>query len=168
MRLDATRITCSDAYVTVYDNRIMVGCNLRYRFGRSMRTIIVLTAFQVPGSAIAYGETEPSHHGARLHNAFCAIPTFLNSNIATQGLALIEASGRAVIYIGPEEATGSRAYRDFLMAHECCHHTLGHLQRLKELSQKNAMRCWRSPSSIAALNWTPIAAPARPWRERAA
>lgn len=78
-------------------------------------------------------------HGLRLHNPFCQIPTYVNRYIHTQGLALIEANGRAVIYIGQDEALGDRPYRDFLMAHECCHHTRGHLQRLRELSHEKAL-----------------------------
>lgn len=57
----------------------------------------------------------------------------------TQGLADIGLDGRGVIFIGREEAAGDRAYRNFLMAHECCHHTRGHLLRLKQMGKRNAL-----------------------------
>jgi hypothetical protein len=83
--------------------------------------------------------TEAPAHGSRLHNPFCGVPTYVSRVIGTQGMARIEANGRAVIYIGREEVMGNRAYRDFLMAHECCHHTRGHLRRLEELAHENAL-----------------------------
>jgi hypothetical protein len=103
------------------------------------QAIILITALQVPSSAILHSASERPLRGVRLHNPFCAVPTYINHTIGTQGLALYEADGRGVIYIGREEAFGNRAYRDFLMAHECCHHTRGHLKRLKEMTHENAL-----------------------------
>jgi hypothetical protein len=118
--------------------RIMSGCNLRYQTKTVLKAVIVLAALQALGFIPLYGAEEPARRGLRLHNPFCAIPTYVSRKIGSQGFAQIEPSGRAVIYIGREEVAGDRAYRDFLMAHECCHHTRGHLQRLKELNRDNA------------------------------
>lgn len=104
-----------------------------------VRAIILIMAVQAPSSGILRSEPETPLRGARLHNPFCTVPTYVNRATGTQGLALYEADGRGVIYIGREEASGDRAYRDFLMAHECCHHTRGHLKRLKELNRDNAL-----------------------------
>lgn len=52
---------------------------------------------------------------------------------------MIAPNGRALIQIGPEEAAGDPAYRDFLMAHECCHHTRGHLKRMIRKGQERAL-----------------------------
>ena len=93
----------------------------------------------MPGSTPLYSAAAKRPHGSRIHNPFCKIPTFVSRGIGSQGLAMIDSNGGGVIYIGREEAEGDRAYRDFLMAHECCHHTRGHLRRLKELSRENAL-----------------------------
>jgi hypothetical protein len=101
--------------------------------------VIVVAALQALGSGPLHGAAQTARHGSRLHNSFCPVPTFVNRNIGSQGLALIEPNGREVIYIGQEEAVGDRAYRDFLMAHECCHHTRGHLRRLRDLDRESAL-----------------------------
>jgi hypothetical protein len=79
---------------------------------------------------------EATRHGPQLHNPFCSVATFVKNDLLSQGQARTEPEGRAVIYIGREEAAGNKNYRDFLMAHECCHHTRGHLLRLKEMNRE--------------------------------
>jgi hypothetical protein len=75
----------------------------------------------------------------QLQNPFCSIRTYVQHDLNTQGRALIEPDGSASIQIGREEAAGDPAYRDFLMAHECCHHLRGHLERLKEKGRQRAL-----------------------------
>lgn len=104
-----------------------------------MLAVILLAALQTAGSPPLYSAAATQPHGSRIRNPFCKIPTFVSRAIGSQGLATLDSNGRGVILIGREEAEGNRAYRDFLMAHECCHQTRGHLQRLKELSRENAL-----------------------------
>ncbi|HKJ60438.1 MAG TPA: hypothetical protein VKA94_00380 [Hyphomicrobiales bacterium] len=75
----------------------------------------------------------------KLQNPFCSIETYIQQDLKTQGRALIEPDGKASIQIGPEEAAGDPAYRDFLMAHECCHHLRGHLERLQRKGREKAL-----------------------------
>lgn len=75
----------------------------------------------------------------KLQNPFCGIETYIQYDLKTQGRALIEPDGEASIQIGPGEAAGDPAYRDFLMAHECCHHSRGHLARLREKGRQRAL-----------------------------
>lgn len=75
----------------------------------------------------------------RLHNPFCSVDTFARRDLPSQGLALIELDGHTMIYLDLNEAAGDPAYRDFLMAHECCHHTRGHLRRLKKKDEERAL-----------------------------
>ena len=116
----------------------MDGCNRRY-LKSLLPAIILLMAVQTLGASSLYGAAATPRHGSRIHNPFCPVPTYVSRTIGSQGLARIDANGVAAIYIGREEALGDRAYRDFLMAHECCHHTRGHLRRLQELSRDNAL-----------------------------
>jgi hypothetical protein len=91
----------------------MDGFNLRYVFLRFGPAIILIMALQALFSRGLHSDPETPLRGLRLHNPFCAVPTYINRKVGTQGLALIEADGRGVIYIGREEALGDRAYRDF-------------------------------------------------------
>jgi hypothetical protein len=117
----------------------MVRCNVPPLSRRALLASILLASLgAADGGKTAYADGA-RHHGARLHNPFCAVPTFVRRYLDTQGQALIEPGGRAVIFIGREEASGSRPYRDFLMAHECCHHSRGHLLRLKEKGRERAL-----------------------------
>ncbi len=117
----------------------MDGCNCRYLTKWLLLAVFLLAALQAFGSPPLHSAAATSPHGSRIHNPFCKIPTFVSRVVGSQGLATLDPNGRGVIYIGREEAVGDRAYRDFLMAHECCHHTRGHLLRLKELSRGNAL-----------------------------
>lgn len=100
----------------------------------AMFTIAILAFYSfVLSSAASPSEGEP-----KLRNPFCSIETVIKAGLDTQGKALIEPDGRALIQIGPDEAAGDTAYRDFLMAHECCHHTRGHLRRLNKKRQVRA------------------------------
>lgn len=114
----------------------MHGCNLRRFTKFVLLTVLCLSAIQTIGiSPVSYA-AEGAGKGSQLHNPFCPIATYVRRDILTQGQARIEPGGAAVIYLGREEAEGNRAYRDFLMAHECCHHTRGHLLRLQEKGRK--------------------------------
>lgn len=110
----------------------MKHCNYSRFFPRVSRTAIFIMAIQAIHFFILSCSASPSKIEAKLHNPFCPVETVVQPELHTQGRALIEPNGRAVIQIGADEAAGDPAYRDFLLAHECCHHTRGHLSRLKK------------------------------------
>lgn len=130
----------------------MHGCNRRHLHKCALRAFILLFAAQLLGSVPRSDAAEGLPHGSRLHNPFCAVPTYVSRAIDSQGLALIDANGVGVIYIGRDEAAGNRAYRDFLMAHECCHHTRGHLRRLRELAHSNVLISVRAANRSLELD----------------
>lgn len=119
-----------------YDNFIMDGCNLRRLIKCLWRAFFLFLLGKFTGIAAVSYAMEGAVNEQRLHNPFCGIATFVKSDLLSQGQARIEPDGRAVIYIGRKEAAGDKNYRDFLMAHECCHHTRGHLLRLKEKNRE--------------------------------
>ena len=80
------------------------------------------------------------------------MPTYVRRDLLTQGLAAVDENGRPVIYIGRDEAMGDPAYRDFLMAHECCHHTRGHLKRLKEKRREKPLLAFSAVSRSLELD----------------
>lgn len=63
----------------------------------------------------------------KLDNPFCAITTYLLPELPEQAMSTMDRDDHPVIVIGAMTMTESPAYGRFLMAHECCHHTLGHV-----------------------------------------
>jgi hypothetical protein len=114
-------------------------CQLRDFLRAPGLVIFFIMAIQaVEFSTLCYSaDTAPPR--PKLQNPFCNIETYIQRDLKSQGRALIEPDGRAAIQIGAEEAVGDTAYRDFLMAHECCHHTRGHLARLERKGRERAM-----------------------------
>jgi hypothetical protein len=61
-----------------------------------------------------------------IDNPFCAITTYVLPDFPEQASSTEDGEGRAVIAIDASMLKTDPAYAQFLMAHECCHHTLGH------------------------------------------
>jgi hypothetical protein len=62
-----------------------------------------------------------------IDNPFCAITTYLLPELPEQAMSTIDADGQPVIVVSALIIAESAAYGRFLMAHECSHHTLGHV-----------------------------------------
>ncbi len=60
-------------------------------------------------------------------NPFCAITTYLLPELAEQAMSTLDRDDRPIIVVSAMTMVESRVYGRFLMAHECCHHTLGHV-----------------------------------------
>ena len=116
----------------------MKHCNNCRYFSRIYPIALSIMAIQAIQFSILRCSAGSSAIEPKLHNPFCSVETVILADLRTQGKALIEPNGRAIIQIGPEAAAGDPAYRDFLLAHECCHHTRGHLRRLKKKRQERA------------------------------
>ncbi len=65
-------------------------------------------------------------------NPYCAIATYRAREIPEQAMSVSDSSGRPVIVISDGTLTSDPSYARFLLAHECCHHSLGHVQRYRE------------------------------------
>jgi hypothetical protein len=117
----------------------MERCQLsRFLYARERQIFAFIGVLAFQFSTLCYSaDTLPAR--PTLQNPFCSIRTYIQHDLNTQGRALIESDGRASIQIGPDEAVGDPAYRDFLMAHECCHHLRGHLERLEQKNRQRAL-----------------------------
>ncbi len=93
-------------------------------------------------------------------NPYCSIATYKARDVAEQAMSVSNSSGRPVIVVNAGTLKDDPSYGRFLMAHECCHHSLGHVNRYREgrgavgpqpffISRRRSSR-WSS---------TPIAAP---------
>jgi hypothetical protein len=65
-------------------------------------------------------------------NPYCSITTYTLRDLPEQAMSTLDSSGRPVIVVSSSLLNDTPAYGRFLMAHECCHHTLGHVQRYHE------------------------------------
>jgi len=61
-------------------------------------------------------------------NPYCAITTYVVGDFPEQATSTNDAAGRPAIVIDASMLANERAYSRFLMAHECCHHVLGHVR----------------------------------------
>lgn len=114
-------------------------CQLsRFLYAHKRKIFAFIAVLTLQTSTLCYSaDTLPAR--PTLQNPFCRVRTYIQHDLNSHGRALIEPDGRASIQIGPDEAAGDPAYRDFLMAHECCHHLRGHLKRLEEKGRKRAL-----------------------------
>jgi hypothetical protein len=60
-------------------------------------------------------------------NPFCPIKTYMLPELAEHALSAIDRDKQPVIVVSARAMVEEMAYGRFLMAHECCHHTLGHV-----------------------------------------
>ena len=63
-----------------------------------------------------------------IDNPYCAIITYVVGEFAEQATSTIDANDHPVIVIDASILKADPMYAHFLMAHECCHHTLGHVR----------------------------------------
>jgi hypothetical protein len=65
-----------------------------------------------------------------IDNPYCSITTYLLPELPEQAMSSIDANDQPVIVVSALTMAETQAYGRFLMAHECCHHTLGHVAYL--------------------------------------
>jgi hypothetical protein len=61
-------------------------------------------------------------------NPYCAITTYVVGDFPEQATSTTDTAGRPAIVIDASMFANEQAYSHFLMAHECCHHILGHVR----------------------------------------
>jgi hypothetical protein len=53
-------------------------------------------------------------------------------DVPEQAMSMLDSNGKPVIVVNGATLAAQPAYGRFLMAHECCHHSLGHVGRYRE------------------------------------
>jgi hypothetical protein len=88
---------------------------------------------QVPGADVTAGPARKTGGGfefrrklSSVDNPYCAIVTYVVPDLTTEASSTQTADDRSVIVIDASILKSEPDYAHFLMAHECCHHTLGH------------------------------------------
>jgi len=87
----------------------------------------------VPGADQTVGPARKTGGGfefrrklSSVDNPYCDISTYVLPDFPEQASSTRTADDRSVIVIDASTLKSDPAYAHFLMAHECCHHTLGH------------------------------------------
>jgi hypothetical protein len=62
-----------------------------------------------------------------IDNPYCSITTYLLPELPEQAMSTMDSNEKPIIVVSALTMNQARAYGRFLMAHECCHHTLGHV-----------------------------------------
>ncbi|HXG79816.1 MAG TPA: hypothetical protein VNJ31_10830 [Methyloceanibacter sp.] len=65
-------------------------------------------------------------------NPYCDVSTYLLRDVPEQAMSMLDTSGKPAIVVNRLTLTEQPSYGKFLMAHECCHHKLGHVGRYRE------------------------------------
>ena len=79
--------------------------------------------------------TSPANAGRFLpevENPYCDVKTYKLRGVAEQASSMTDRRGRPVIIVNAWTLRDKPNYGQFLLAHECCHHTLGHVTAAKK------------------------------------
>jgi hypothetical protein len=93
----------------------------------------VVVAVAIAGLGLFCGSSHaPRIWLPKIDNPYCDVSTYTLRDVPEQAMSMLDSNGRAVIVMSGRTLADQPAYGRFLMAHECCHHTLGHVDRYHE------------------------------------
>jgi hypothetical protein len=65
-------------------------------------------------------------------NPYCDVTTYTLREVPEQAMSMLDSNGKPAIVVSSHTLAEQPLYGRFLMAHECCHHSLGHVNRYRE------------------------------------
>lgn len=65
-------------------------------------------------------------------NPYCGVTTYMLRDLPEQAMSTLDSNGRPVIVVSSSTLVDTPLYGRFLLAHECCHHSLGHVGHYQE------------------------------------
>jgi hypothetical protein len=65
-------------------------------------------------------------------NPYCDVTTYTLRDVPELAMSMLDSNGKPVIIVSAMTLNDQPAYSRFLMAHECCPHTLGHVGRFNQ------------------------------------
>jgi hypothetical protein len=86
----------------------------------------------IAGLGLFSGRADAGRWLPTVENPYCGIATYALRDIPEQGSSMTDSWGRPVIVVNTRTLRDDPAYGEFLMAHECCHHSLGHVGKFKQ------------------------------------
>jgi hypothetical protein len=100
--------------------------------GRSVRLPVIAAAIMA-GLALLCGSSQAARMWMpRTENPFCDIATYKLRDLPEQAMSMLDSNGKPVIVVSGLTLAEKPFYGRFLMAHECCHHSLGHIGRYRD------------------------------------
>ena len=78
------------------------------------------------------GEAQAGRFLPEIENPYCAVKTYALRGVAELASSMTDRRGRPVIVVNRRTLHDDPAYSKFLLAHECCHHSLGHVANFKK------------------------------------
>jgi hypothetical protein len=104
------------------------------RVRRTLLRVAVFTALAAIAAVSLFGG---SSEAARIwlpkaDNPYCDVTTYTLRDVPEQAMSMLDSNGKPVIVVSAMTLNEQPSYGRFLMAHECCHHTLGHVGRYRE------------------------------------
>jgi hypothetical protein len=97
-----------------------------------MLCLPIIVAAAIAGLWLLCGGAQAARWLPETDNPYCSITTYKLRDVAEQAMSLLDSNGRPVIVINSGTLADKPSYARFLMAHECCHHTLGHVRAYRE------------------------------------
>jgi hypothetical protein len=99
---------------------------------RTLRVPLLLAA-AIIGFALLGGPGEAARMWMpTTTNPYCDVATYVLRDLPEQAMSLHDASGKPAIVVSGSTLADKPDYSRFLLAHECCHHSLGHVRLYHE------------------------------------
>jgi hypothetical protein len=96
-----------------------------------MRLPILLAA--IAGLGLFCGSSEAARMWMpKADNPYCDVTTYTLREVPELAMSMLDSNGKPAIVVSAMTLADQPSYGRFLMAHECCHHTLGHVGRYRE------------------------------------
>src|SRR5262245_53589161 len=96
------------------------------------RAPLVLAAVTI-GAGLLGGASEAARMWLpKTTNPYCDVTTYVLRDLPEQAMSLRDANGTPAIVVSGFTLADKPDYGRFLLAHECCHHSLGHMDRFKD------------------------------------
>jgi hypothetical protein len=93
----------------------------------------VVVAVVIAGFGLFCGSSQAARMWLpKTDNPYCDVSTYTLRDVPEQAMSMLDSNGHPVIVVNTRTLLDQPAYGRFLMAHECCHHTLGHVDRYRE------------------------------------
>jgi hypothetical protein len=100
--------------------------------GLDLRLALVAIAVAATGFGLFLGTARAGRFLPEVENPYCPVKTYTLRGVAEQASSMTDRLGRPVILVNYRTLRDHPDYGKFLMAHECCHHTLGHVASVKK------------------------------------
>jgi hypothetical protein len=98
----------------------------------TIRLPLVL-AVAMAGFALLGGSAEAARMWLpKTVNPYCDVTTYVLRDLPEQAMSIRDSSGRPAIVVSGFTLDEKPSYSQFLLAHECCHHSLRHMERFTE------------------------------------